>query len=102
MRTADATPIIRAIGRRIAEVRMAKGWSQAKLAEALDIALQGVQRMEQGRANFTVRTLVNVASKLGCTARDFWDSPASSSERPRPTAKKKAVAKRPRARRAKT
>lgn len=100
MRTADAKKTIRAIGRRIAELRMAKGWSQAKLAEALDISLQGVQRMEQGRANFTVQTLVNVAAKLGCSARDFWDAPATNVERVRLKAKKKNAAKRSRAPRA--
>jgi transcriptional regulator with XRE-family HTH domain len=73
--TPTADQIIRDIGRRIAEVRAAKGWSQARLAEALDIALQNVQRMEQGRQNLTVRTLVGISRKLGCKPRDLWDEP---------------------------
>lgn len=71
----SAEKIIRDIGRRIAELRAAKGWSQARFAEVLDIALQNVQRMEQGRQNFTARTLVTVARKLGCKPRDLWDAP---------------------------
>ena len=90
MATSSADQIIRDIGRRIAEIRSAKGWSQARLAEVLDIALQNVQRMEQGRQNFTVRTLVSLARKLGCAPRELWDEPvkAPSPGKGRPTRSK--------------
>jgi transcriptional regulator with XRE-family HTH domain len=70
--TPSADQVIKEIGRRIAELRAEKGWSQARFAEVLGIALQNLQRMEQGRQNFTVRTLVNVARKLDCAPRDLW------------------------------
>jgi transcriptional regulator with XRE-family HTH domain len=86
MRTADPAHVIQAIGRRIGELRAAKGLSQAQLAEALGIALQGVQRMEQGRQNLTVKTIVKLANKLGCNPRDLWDPPTSAPTRGRPPA----------------
>ena len=73
----NASRVIAGIGRRIAELRAANGWTQARFAEKLGIALQNVQRMEQGRQNFTVRTLVNVARKLGCDASELWQPPAT-------------------------
>ena len=87
MRSVDAAQVVQAIGRRIAEVRAEKGLSQAQLAEALSIALQGVQRMEQGRQNLTVKTIVKVANKLGCNPRDLWDPPTTSPPRGRPSRK---------------
>jgi len=75
--TPNVSQVIHGIGRKIAELRTAKGWSQARFAEVLGIALQNVQRMEQGRQNFTVRTLVNIARKLGCEPRDLWSVPES-------------------------
>ena len=74
--------IIRDIGRRIAELRAARGWTQAHFAEVLGIAVPNLQRMEQGRQNFTVRTLVAVARKLGCEPRQLWEPP--STPRPKP------------------
>jgi len=76
-----ASRAIRDVGRRIAEIRGERDWSQARLAEELGIALQNLQRMEQGRQNFTVRTLVRVAQKLGCEPRELWEPPATT--RPR-------------------
>ena len=81
MATPNASQVIKDIGRKIAELRTAKGWSQARFAEVLGIALQNVQRMEQERQNFTVRTLVNVARKLGCEPRDLWSAPENPTRR---------------------
>ena len=77
-----AKSIIRDIGRRIAEVRAERGWTQARFAEVLGIAVPNLQRMEQGRQNFTVRTIVTVARKLGCDPRSLWEAPLTA--RPRP------------------
>lgn len=73
MPTQNATKVLRDIGRKIAEIRAAKGWTQERFAEALGIAVQNVARMEQGRQNLTVRTIVRLARTLGCTPRSLWD-----------------------------
>lgn len=101
MPSADAAQIIQGIGRRIAELRTSKGWSQAQLAEALSVALQGVQRMEQGRQNFTVKTIVKIANKLGCSPRDLWEAPTTTSTRGRPRPATKAAEAPPKKARAK-
>ncbi len=87
MPSAPASRVIRDVGRRIAEIRLEREWSQARLAEELGIALQNLQRMEQGRQNFTVRTLVRVAQKLGCEPRELWEPPTTA--RPKPGRRKK-------------
>jgi len=82
MRPRKPEQVVKDIGRRIAELRVEKGWTQADLAEALGIAVQNVARMEQGRQDFRVRTLVRVAVTLGCEPGRLWDRPTTS--RPRP------------------
>jgi transcriptional regulator with XRE-family HTH domain len=74
--------VVRDIGRRIAELRIAKGWTQARFAEVLGIAVQNVARIEQGRQDFRVRTLVRVARRLGCDPGELWQRPTTP--RPRP------------------
>lgn len=78
----NATRIIRNIGRMIAELRAGRGWTQAHFAEVLGIAVPDLQRMDQGRQNFTLRTLVTVARKLGCEPQALWE--ASTTSRPKP------------------
>jgi len=87
VRVPDAQHVIRDAGRRVAELRARHGWTQAELAERLDIALQNMQRIEQGRQNLTIATLTRLAQVLGCAVRDFFDAPttavASGPGRPR-------------------
>jgi transcriptional regulator with XRE-family HTH domain len=71
----SAQQFIRDIGRRIAELRVGRGWTQAQFAEVLGIAAANLQRMERGRQNLTVRSLVTLARKLGCEPRDLWLRP---------------------------
>ncbi|WP_411280351.1 helix-turn-helix domain-containing protein, partial [Gemmatimonas sp.] len=53
---------MRAVARRIAEVRRLAGITQEALAEQLGIALKNVQRIESGRQNLTLQTLARVAT----------------------------------------
>lgn len=82
MRHRGPERVIRDIGRRIAELRVAKGWTQEKFAEVLGMATQNVARLEQGRSDCRVSTLVRVARGLGCDPRALWEAP--SSRRPGP------------------
>lgn len=52
------------VARRIKALRQARGLTQDAVAEALGIALKNVQRLEAGRQNLTLRTLVHVADVL--------------------------------------
>jgi transcriptional regulator with XRE-family HTH domain len=61
----------------MAEIRIERGWTQARFAEVLGIAVQNVARMEQGRQDFRVKTLVNVARKLNCDPIELWRTPTT-------------------------
>jgi transcriptional regulator with XRE-family HTH domain len=81
--------VVHDIGRRIAELRTAKGWTQTGFAEVLGIAVQNVARMEQGRQDFRVRTLVRAAAHLGCEPGALWERPTT--RRPKPGRPRPAV-----------
>jgi transcriptional regulator with XRE-family HTH domain len=66
VRRLDPKRVISNIGPRIAELRVARGWTQEAFAEVLGMATQNVARIEQGRADFRVTTLVRLATALGC------------------------------------
>ena len=74
--------VIEGVGRRVAEIRRALGWTQQEAAEHLRMPLKNLQRIEAGM-NLTLRTLTRVASGLGVRARALLDEPASTARRTR-------------------
>lgn len=50
---------------RIAQARLAKGWTQAQLAEAVGVAKQHISRWEKGANKPSVAALVKIAGALG-------------------------------------
>lgn len=76
-----ASRIQEGVGRRIAEERHARNWTQQELADRLKIEVQSLQRFERGEIA-TIATIVKVANMLGVTTRSLFDKPAS---RRRPT-----------------
>lgn len=87
----DGGALVRDVGRRISEVRAAKGWTQERFAEALGIELRNVQRLESGRANVTLSTLGRVAAKLGVRPAELLEPPVSlAAARGRPRRKNRA------------
>lgn len=69
------------VARRIAEVRVGLGLTQEAVAERLGISLKGVQRIEQGRQNLTLRTLVRVAQVLGVQVIALFEAPTAKQVR---------------------
>jgi len=55
----------RKIGQRIVELRTQKGWSQSDLARACKKDRQAIEKLENGKVNATVYTLLEVAEALG-------------------------------------
>jgi putative transcriptional regulator len=53
------------IGQRIIEFREQKGWSQADLARACNKDRQAIEKLENGKVNPTLYTLLEVANALG-------------------------------------
>ena len=52
------------IGQRIIELREQKGWSQADLARACNKDRQAIEKLENGKVNPTLYTLLEVANAL--------------------------------------
>lgn len=76
MRREDPTSLLRDIGRRIAELRNAHGWTQEELAERLGINRRYLARLERGGQNLTVHRLAWLAGNLGCRVVDLLAPPA--------------------------
>ncbi|WP_172280540.1 helix-turn-helix domain-containing protein [Chryseobacterium sp. LAM-KRS1] len=52
------------LGKRIIELREQKGWSQADLARACNKDRQAIEKLENGKVNPTLFTLLEVANAL--------------------------------------
>lgn len=70
------------IGRRIAELRINRGQTQAQLAEEAACAVQYLQRVEKGR-NMRVETLVRFANLFHVNVADLFAPPATRAPRRR-------------------
>lgn len=65
MSTVDANRLQRQVGRRVADLRRAKAWTQDEFAVLLDVSLKYVQRVEAGTENLTLGSLARLAGQLG-------------------------------------
>jgi transcriptional regulator with XRE-family HTH domain len=63
------------IGRRIREVREAKGWTQQQLGESANLDPATLSRIESGRRNITLSTLADLMAGLGTSTRNFFAAP---------------------------
>lgn len=52
------------IGQRIVELREQKGWSQSDLARACNKDRQAIEKLENGKVNPTLYTLLEIANAL--------------------------------------
>ena len=52
------------IGQRIVELREQKGWSQSDLARACNKDRQAIEKLENGKVNPTLDTLLEIANAL--------------------------------------
>jgi transcriptional regulator with XRE-family HTH domain len=59
------------IGQRIVELRVKLSWSQSDLARACNKDRQAIEKLENGKVNPTLFTLLEVAQALGVKVRDI-------------------------------
>jgi transcriptional regulator with XRE-family HTH domain len=78
-----AERVVDDVGRRVAEIRRQRGWTQQDAAEHLRMPLKNFQRLEEGKMNVTLRTLVRIARGLGVYARALLDEPQARPKRRR-------------------
>ena len=82
MRKADPDKVVKDIGRRLAELRAERGWTQEQFAERLGVSAGYLGRLERGTQSFTVHRLVWLANHLGVRAVDLFTPPISRVVRP--------------------
>lgn len=61
----ETAAILRDLGKRIGELRRERGLTQETAAERLGMLAPNYARIEQGRQNVTIDTLVRIARMLG-------------------------------------
>jgi transcriptional regulator with XRE-family HTH domain len=65
------------VGRIVAELRRARGLTQERLAEELRVTLKYLQRVEAGKENLTIGSLVKIANRLRVKVKALFEEPAS-------------------------
>ena len=67
--------VFRDIGRRLAELREARGWTQEEAAEHLTIGIRYLQKLEGGKASFTLTTLIRLVNRYGVPVAAVFEPP---------------------------
>jgi transcriptional regulator with XRE-family HTH domain len=74
---ADDRKLLRAVGRRVAELRAQNGKTQEELAVDYGASVKALQNIELGRQNLTLLTMARLARALGVEVRTLLDQPAT-------------------------
>lgn len=69
--------LLRQIGARLRAAREARGWSQQRLAEELDVQVPLVSRFERGQTGPSLATLWSAADALGIPVGALIDGPGA-------------------------
>jgi XRE family transcriptional regulator, regulator of sulfur utilization len=69
---ASEASLLRALGKRIRELRKERRYSQEKLAELASIHENHVRRIEGGTANPSYLVLIRIAKALGVSVADLF------------------------------
>lgn len=57
-------PQLRLLGQRLKQVRSGSGWTQERLAAAVDVTAQAISQYEGGKMSLRISTLLNIATAL--------------------------------------
>lgn len=61
----------RNIGKRIVELRTKKGWSQSDLARACNKDRQAMEKLENGKVNPTIYSLLEISKALEVSLKEL-------------------------------
>jgi transcriptional regulator with XRE-family HTH domain len=75
----------RLIGRRVAQVRRERGWTQEELAERLGVSVRYLQAVEAGQENLTLDSLTQLALRLDLSLGELVDQALAATTRRLPT-----------------
>ena len=59
------------VGQRIVELRSQKGWSQSDLARACNKDRQALEKLENGKVNPTIYSLLEIAKALEVSLKEL-------------------------------
>jgi transcriptional regulator with XRE-family HTH domain len=69
---------LKRFGKRLRELREARGWSQRQLAERCGVPLRSEMNWEQGRSLPKLENVIDLAWGLGMTLDDLLELPTPS------------------------
>lgn len=69
------------LGRRLAELRRERDWTQAQAAEKTGMSETDYRAIEHGRRAITLRTAFHLAETFGVPLRAMFDAPVSRAPR---------------------
>lgn len=78
----DPDGVLVDVGRRIAELRTARGLTQEQFATLAGIGWKYLQQIESGSENLTLRSLVRLANLFEVSLADLMRPPATREIRP--------------------
>jgi len=61
------------LGQNIAQIRAKRKMSQYQLAKEIFTDQSNLARIEDGKVNPTVKTLIKISTVLKCSVKDFFD-----------------------------
>jgi len=69
----DKEQLKKKVGQRIVELRSQKGWSQSDLARACNKDRQALEKLENGKVNPTIYSLLEIAKALEVPLKKLVD-----------------------------
>lgn len=66
---------------RIAELRLARGWSQRELARRCEITHPALSKLEHGGTGATLRLVKRIADELGVSVAELFVEPGDREQR---------------------
>jgi len=70
----DPDELVRNVGQRVSELRLTRGMTQERFAEAMGCSVQYVSRIEVGE-NLSLHTLVKIGNVLDVTVSELLEPP---------------------------
>jgi transcriptional regulator with XRE-family HTH domain len=65
---------LKELGRRIRQLRKARGWSQEQLATQIDMSVDAVSSVERGKTFASIETLLKIVGVFGVRLVDLFDA----------------------------
>ncbi len=66
-------PLLRKFGKRLSQLRKQRGFTQAQLAEAVDMSVVAIAYIETGKRWVRIGTLKKISDTLDVSLKDMFD-----------------------------